>query len=80
MNWRLHEAKQRFSEVIRRAVAEGPQVVTRHGEEIIVVVSVDDFRHMSGDRQNLKEFLLSGPDLSRLDLERLQEPTRESAL
>ena len=31
--WQLQEAKQRFSELIRSVEAEGPQVVTRHGED-----------------------------------------------
>ncbi|MBG0817621.1 type II toxin-antitoxin system prevent-host-death family antitoxin [Planomonospora sp. ID82291] len=32
--WQVQEAKQRFSEVVRRATDEGPQIVTRHGEEV----------------------------------------------
>ncbi len=39
MNWQVQEAKQRFSELVRRTLEEGPQVVTRHGEEVVVVVA-----------------------------------------
>lgn len=70
MVWQLQEAKQRFSEVVRRALDEGPQVVTRRGEEAVVVVSAEEFRRLSGTRPDLKEFLLAGPDLSVLELER----------
>ena len=37
MSWQLQEAKQKFSELVRRTLEEGPQVVTRHGEEVVVV-------------------------------------------
>jgi len=73
MSWQLQEAKQRFSELVRRTLEEGPQVVTKHGEEVVVVVSVEEFRRMSRNdekKMDFKEFLLSAPDLSVLDLER----------
>ncbi len=70
MPWQLQEAKQRFSELVRRTLEEGPQVVTRHGEEVVVVVSVEEFRLMDREKPDFKEFLLSAPDLSVLDLER----------
>jgi len=38
--WHLQEAKQRFSELILRVQADGPQFVTKHGEEVAVVVSI----------------------------------------
>jgi hypothetical protein len=62
---------------------EGPQVVTKHGEEVVVVVPVEEFRRMSGDgekKMDFKEFLISGPDLSVLDLERLKELPRDVEL
>ena len=77
MAWQLQEAKQRFSELVRRALEEGPQTVTRHGEEVVVVVPVEEFRRMSGGKPDFKEFLMSAPDLSVLDLERPREMPRE---
>jgi len=35
----LHDAKQRFSELVRRAIEEGPQTVTRRGKDAVVVIS-----------------------------------------
>lgn len=70
MPWQSQEAKQRFSELVRRTLEEGPQVVTRHGEEVVVVVSVEEFRRMDREKPDFKEFLLPAPDLSVLDLER----------
>ena len=85
MSWQLQEAKQRFSEPVRRAEKEGPQVVTRHGEEVVVVVPVEEYRRMSerdgGEkRMSFKGFLMSAPDLSVLDLERPREMPRDIEL
>ena len=49
-SWQLQEAKARFSEVVRRAKQEGPQHVTVHGREEVVVVGADEFRKLAGDR------------------------------
>ncbi len=80
MAWQLQEAKQRFSELVRRALEEGPQTVTRRGEEVVVVVPAEEFRRLRGDKPDFKEFLLSGPDLGALDLERVADRPREVEL
>jgi antitoxin Phd len=61
-SWQLQEAKQRLSDVVRRAHSEGPQVVTRHGEEVAVVVDITEFRRLMGDRPDFTDFLLEAPD------------------
>ena len=48
--WLLQDAKARFSEVARRARDEGPQHVTVHGREEVVVVSSEEFRRLAGER------------------------------
>jgi prevent-host-death family protein len=48
--WPLQDAKARFSELVRRAQQEGPQHVTVHGRDSVVVVSEEDFRALSGAR------------------------------
>jgi antitoxin Phd len=60
--WQVQEAKQRFSEVIRRALDEGPQVVTRHGEEVAVVIDITEYRRLRGDSPDFSRFLLADPD------------------
>ncbi len=65
MAWQLQEAKQRFSELVRRAERDGPQVITRHGEEVVVVVPAEEYRRMSerGEKKmDFKEFLMSAPE------------------
>jgi len=48
--WKLQDAKARFSELVRKAKSEGPQRVTVHGREEVVVVSVEDYRRVKGER------------------------------
>jgi antitoxin Phd len=60
--WQLQEAKQRFSELVRRTLEEGPQVVTRHGEEVVVVVPAGEFRQTGGEKLDFKEYLMSAPE------------------
>jgi prevent-host-death family protein len=46
----------------RRALEEGPQVVTRRGEEVVVVVPAEEFRRMSEQKPEFKEHLMSAPE------------------
>jgi antitoxin Phd len=76
MRWQLQEAKQRFSELVRHARAHGPQVVTRHGEEVAVVVSIEEYRRLTEELPSFKEFLLAAPDLEALEIDRPREQAR----
>jgi len=62
LSWQLQEAKQRFSELVRRTLEEGPQVVTRHGKEVVVVVSAEEFQRANGEMLDFKEYLMSAPE------------------
>lgn len=77
MEWQLAEAKNRLSEVIDRAVSEGPQQVTRRGKPVAVVVSIEEFTKLKGQKRTLKDLILNGPDLTGVDLSRNQTPSRE---
>jgi len=46
-SWRLEEAKARFSELVRRARATGPQHVTVRGQEAVVVLSAEDYARLA---------------------------------
>ena len=70
MEWKLADAKNRFSELVNRALSDGPQRVTRRGDTVIVL-SEQDYEHLVGARKSFKDFLLQpGPTLEGLDLER----------
>jgi len=79
--WQVQQAKQQFSRLVDQARAEGPQVVTRHGKEVAVVLDVDEYRRLRGEQSSFKEFLL-GPPYVEVDLpiERDRDPGREIAL
>jgi prevent-host-death family protein len=47
--WLLQDAKARFSELVRRVHSEGPQHVTVHGRDEVVVISAEEFRRLKGD-------------------------------
>lgn len=47
--WLLQDAKARFSELVRRVRSEGPQHVTVHGRDEVVVVAAEEFRRLKGD-------------------------------
>lgn len=60
--WQLQEAKNRLSEVVRKAREEGPQVITLRGDEAVVVVDAEQYRKLSQRPQgNLVEFLRRSP-------------------
>lgn len=76
MAWQVQTAKQRFSELIRAAQTDGPQVVTRHGQEIAVVIEIAEYRHLQGQLVDFKDYLRSGPDFDDLDLDRAADGPR----
>jgi prevent-host-death family protein len=47
--WLLRDAKARFSELVRRVRTEGPQHVTVHGRDEVVVIAAEEFRRLKGD-------------------------------
>src|SRR5579883_2137590 len=55
MQWQVQEAKQRFSQLVQRAIDEGPQVVTRHGRDVVVVVAADEFRRLTSNKTSTYE-------------------------
>lgn len=61
--WRLQDAKARFSEVVRLAGSDGPQHVTVHGRDAVVIVDAESFRRLQGDRtgQQLVDALQASP-------------------
>ena len=58
--WPVQDAKARFSELLEASITKGPQVVTRRGVEMAVLVPVDQWRRLEETtRPTLKELLLS---------------------
>jgi prevent-host-death family protein len=82
--WQLQTAKARFSEVFRRARAEGPQTVTRQGKEAVVIIPVEEFERLtarSHQPQSLSQFFAQSPlAKANLDLERVPDYGRKVQL
>ena len=76
--WKLQDAKNRFSEVVQKALKAGPQIVTLRGRETAVILSVEEYRRLARPKTGLVEFLRSSPlaDIE-LDLERDRDTGRE---
>jgi len=60
-HWQIQDAKQRFSEMIRAVTSDGPQVITRHGEDVAVVVDIGEYRRLIRPAVDLAGILLGGP-------------------
>lgn len=78
--WQVQEAKTRLSEVIEDAHNKGPQIITRHGAERAVLLSMDDYRALTAHQPDLKAYLLGGPKLDSLEIERDRDAGREIEL
>ena len=63
--WQVQEAKNRFSEVIDRALSDGPQVVTRHGKVVVRVVAAgadsEDSKLAQVSSDGFLQYLLAAP-------------------
>ena len=68
--WQLQEAKNCFSEVVNEALAHGPQIITRHGEETAVVISIADYKKKISSDKSLLSILRSFPKDLEIDLTR----------
>jgi prevent-host-death family protein len=76
-SWQIQDAKQRFSEMIRAVVHDGPQIITRHGEEVAVVVDIAEYRRLTRPTVDLTGLLLGGPTLPSDAIEVLAEVEAE---
>jgi antitoxin Phd len=61
VNWQIQEAKARFSEMVDRALKEGPQTVIRHGKPVAVLVPADAYRRLRTRGKSLKALLAAAP-------------------
>lgn len=78
--WSLAEAKNKFSEVVRKALGEGPQFVRRR-KETVVILSGETYERLTGEKPGLKAYLAGdGPGFEGLDLARDRSLMRDARL
>ena len=75
-HWPVQDAKAHFSEVIERARTEGPQTITRHGAERAVLISIEEYRALSGAKPDFITHLLEGPKFDDFFIERDRDTGR----
>jgi len=77
-SWQLQEAKNKLSQVIDEAQEEGPQVITRRGVEVVVVIAYEQYRRMVASREKLSDFFRHSPlSETNLDLSRDKSEIRD---
>jgi prevent-host-death family protein len=59
--WQLQEAKNKLSQVVNKAVSSGPQIITKRGVEVAVLLSVDEYKKMITARGKLSDFFQDSP-------------------
>ncbi|MFZ0957186.1 MAG: type II toxin-antitoxin system Phd/YefM family antitoxin [Candidatus Sulfotelmatobacter sp.] len=80
-NWTVAEAKAKFSEIIDRAMSEGPQTITRKGRTAAIVVGAEEWQRKTMRAGNLAEFFAGSPLRgSNLRVQRLKARPRKIRL
>lgn len=76
--WQLQEAKNQFSTVVDKAINEGAQTITRHGEPAVVILGVKDYQKLKPQKK-VSELFRKFRGLE-LEVERSKEMGRDIAL
>jgi antitoxin Phd len=77
-SWQLQEAKNKFSRVVEKAVSDGPQIITKRGVEVAIVLSFADYQKMMASRGKLSTFFRDSPLVEmELDLSRDKGDARQ---
>lgn len=81
MQWQLQDAKNRLSSVVKKAVDEGPQIISVRGKPAAIVLSMEEYQRLTKPKTRLTDFFKDSPlhDLE-LDLGRSKDLPREVEL
>jgi len=79
--WQIQEAKNKLSEVVEEAIHHGPQVITKRGVEIAVMLSYVEYRKMISSQKKLSDFFRESPLVGiDLDLARDKNGSRDDII
>jgi antitoxin Phd len=78
-SWQLQEAKNKLSQLVEEAVNTGPQIITKRGVEVVIVLSMEEYRQLTVSKEKLSDFFRQSPliDLD-IDLNRDKSPIRDA--
>jgi len=76
--WQLQDAKSKFSQLVESAMADEPQIVTKHGHNAVVVLSYKKYEAMTKPKNSLVNFFRDSPLAdAELDISRNNDFPRE---
>ena len=79
--WQLQDAKSKFSQLVENAMTDQPQIVTKHGNNAVVVLSFEEYEKMTKPETSLVSFLRSSPLMDiELDNQRSKDLPRDMEL
>jgi prevent-host-death family protein len=76
MDWQMADAKNRFSELMNRALNDGPQRVRRR-KDAVIMLAEGEYERLIGKRMGFKQFLMQPVGLDEIDLSRDPSPMRD---
>lgn len=79
MQWQLQDAKNQLSSVVKRAAAEGPQIISVRGKPAAIVLSMEEYQRLTKPKTRLTDFFKDSP-LQDLELDRSKDFPREIEL
>ena len=59
--WALQDARNHLRDVIDSALEQGPQRITRHGKQAVVVISEEEWNRRTGTTQRFGDWLADSP-------------------
>lgn len=79
--WQLQDAKSKFSQLVEKALHQGPQFVTKHGNNAVVILSFKEYQEITKPKSDLVGFLRNSP-LGNIELDILRDknPPRDIEL
>ena len=76
--WQLQEAKAKFSKVVDKAIKNGPQIITKHGVETALLISINDYKQITKKESKISRFFKSSPLYNlELDVQRSEDYPRD---
>ena len=75
MSWQIQEAKNKLSEVVQKTLQTGPQVISKHGTDIVVMLSIAEYKKMRKGKTNIVDFFRKSPLVGKINLDRNKDAT-----
>ena len=79
MEWKLADAKNRFSELVNRVLLVGPQRIRRRNDTV-VVISAEEYDRLTGEKISFSQYLMQGESLDGVEVSRDRSSARDVGL